>query len=326
MSPPDPAPVSHRGRAFGLEIESTFTVPGLATSSGAGHGPVTRLELASPEEVDRDWVSDASSRLMEERFDDETEAAPARTIDAHEGVGYRLYARHFGLARISWSGDSVLCAPPAGMADWSWQRFLVGRVLPWASVLQGYEALHASAVEIDGRAAAFIGPTGWGKTSLALRLVASGAGFVADDVLALEPTEAGLTAHPGSTLACVRPAEQEVIPSSTWERLGKVLGHSGKTYLAVPASQGPLPLGAVFFLSGGDGPPLEPMPSPDPRLLLSSTFVFGIQRPERLQRQLDVCAAIANRVQAYRLRVTAGLDAGALAEVVSSHLSASPVR
>src|SRR3712207_7852895 len=47
------------------------------------------------------------------------------------------------------------CSPP-GVAPWRWQRFLVGRILPWAAVLCGLEALHASAVVLDGRAIAFV--------------------------------------------------------------------------------------------------------------------------------------------------------------------------
>lgn len=316
---PTSAPVAgrHRARAFGLEIDASFPVPGLADSTGQPIGPTTRVDLVPEDELDRDWPADEARRVLEEHFDGDAE--PARTIDVHPRLGYRLYARHFGLARIAPDGGGVVCAPP-GPAGWDWQRFLVGRILPWAAVLRGYEAFHASAVAIGGRAVAFVGETGAGKTSLALRLVASGADFMTDDVLAVDANGDGVRGHAGAGIASVRPAEREAIPAATWEGLGTVLGHSGKTYVALPVAHGPRPVAAIYFLRTGEGARIEALPNPDPRLLLASTFVLGIQTPERLRNQLDVCAAIARDVPAFDLRVT-GVDAGGLAQAVSEHLA-----
>ena len=93
----------------------------------------------------------------------------------------------------------MACAPPDD-EPWSWQRFLVGRILPWAAVLRGHEAFHASAVAVRGRAAAFVGATGAGKTSLAVQLVARGADFVTDDVLSLSREGDEIRAHAGAAI------------------------------------------------------------------------------------------------------------------------------
>src|SRR5689334_4340415 len=182
---PPPAPADERRhlRAFGLEIDAGFDAPGLPDAAGTPpSGLPVRVDLATPEELDRGWPADGVERVLEEHFDD---GPAARTIDMHPDAGYRLYARHFGLARISPSGDEVVCAPPDD-EPWSWQRFLVGRILPWAAVLRGHEVFHASAVVLRDRVVAFVGETGMGKTSLAVQLVARGLGFFTDDVLALE--------------------------------------------------------------------------------------------------------------------------------------------
>lgn len=307
----------HRARAFGLTVDASFPVPGLAPWAGEAAAPTTTVDLVPEGEIDRDWPASGTRRVLEEVFDESPE--PARTIDVHPGSGYRLYARHFGLARISPDGAAVLCAPP-GPAEWDWQRFLVGRILPWAAALRGYEVLHASAVALGGGVVAFVGETGMGKTSLALRLVASGARFVADDVLALEVSGETVIAHAGAGLACVRPAEREAIPEETWSRLGTVLGHSGKTYLAVPVAEEPAPLAAIYFLRPGGSAVIEPIARPDPRLLLSSTFVLGVQTPERLANQLDVCATLSRTVPAFALAPSQGGDAGTLAARVAEHL------
>jgi hypothetical protein len=309
--------VPWRARAFGLEIELSFGAPGLPRATGPREGPSTRLELATADEIEQDWPTSGTERVLEERFDD---GPPARTIDVHPHHGYRLYARNFGLARISPTGARVVCAPPDD-EPWSWQRFLVGRILPWAAVLRGHEAFHASAVGFRNRAVAFVGETGAGKTSLAVQLVTRGMEFFTDDVLALERSDGLVRAHPGASIVSVRESERDVIPAQTWTGLGTVLGHSGKTYVDVPRAERPLPLGAIYFLGAGEGPPVERVPRLDPRMLLSSTFVLGVQTPARLLNQLEVCSAIARGIPVFQLRIGPELSANLLAEVVLDHLS-----
>lgn len=306
-------------RAFGLELEASFEAGGLSPACGPRMGRPARVDLVPREAIDGDWPGSGTVRVLEEPA---AAAAPARTIDAHPRLGYRLYARRFGLARISPDGSRIACAPP-GAATWSWQRFLVGRVLPWAAVLRGYEVLHASAVEIDGRVVAIAGPTGAGKTSLAVQLLALGAGFVTDDALAIDRRDGVVRGHPGAAIASVRPAERAAIPRATWRGLGAVLGRSGKTYLSIEPVDRPLPLAAVCFLSTGHGPPVEPLERADPRLLLASTFVLGVQTPKRLRNQLDLCAAIAREVPMLQLRVSAGVGASELAARLHEQLHAA---
>jgi hypothetical protein len=318
--PPPPAPSAPhlwRAQAFGLDIEASFEAPGLPPASGPPTGRRTSLALAAAREIDEGWPASGGRRVLEEDFGD---GEPARTIDVHPRLGYRLYARHFGLARISPDGARVLCAPPPAEA-WSWQRFLVGRILPWAAVLRGYEALHASAVAFGGRAVAFVGPTGAGKTSLAVQLVYRGGEFLTDDVLSISRDESGLLAHPGASIASVRAGERELIPEARWQALGEELGHSVKTYVALPRAEGPLPLAAVYFLAREAGATIERIAAPDPRLLLASTFVLGVQTPARLVNQLDVCAALAHEVPMFTLRVAPGTGAEALAAQVRDHLA-----
>jgi hypothetical protein len=274
-----------RSRAFGLEIEGDFDAPGLPPVDDPG-AVDTRVRL----DDDCAWPAGGATRLLEERFDDDE---PARTIDHRPGYGYRLYARHFGLAVISEDGGEVRCAPPQD-EPWSWQRFLVGRVLPWAAVVRGRELLHASAVAVDGRAVVLLGPTGTGKTTLAARLVLGGARLLTDDALAVD---AELRAHPGPALLCVRPSERDVA------RIGTVLGVSGKTYVAVDREPAPVPLAALLFLEqDGTGPAIEPCP-PHPRQLLGCTFNESLRSPERLRRHFEICTEIAERVPLYRFRL-----------------------
>jgi hypothetical protein len=315
--PPDAPVVPWRSSAFGLEVEGTFETPGLAPSAAAAGRPRTVLELVDSAGLEAAWGSPGGQRLLEEELGDR--ADPARSIDHKPGVGYRLHARHFGLALVDEDGARVRCAPPAG-EPWSWQRFLVGRVLPWAAVLRGVEVFHASAVVRDGGALAFIGPTGAGKTSLALHLVLAGAALLTDDVLALDVDDGALRAHPGPGLLAVRRAERTRLSRERWAALGEELGDSGKAYVAVRRAEQAVPLRALYFLEPGVGGPLvRRVERPNGVQLLGSSFNQSIQTPARLRRQLDLCAELAARTPVFRLGVDPGVGAAALAEAVVRH-------
>ncbi|MDO5658125.1 MAG: serine kinase [Paracoccus sp. (in: a-proteobacteria)] len=58
------------------------------------------------------------------------------------------------------------------------------------------EVIHASAVALDGRGVVILGAPGAGKSSLAMVLMALGAGLVADDRLRLETRDGELFAAP----------------------------------------------------------------------------------------------------------------------------------
>lgn len=79
-----------------------------------------------------------------------------------------------------------------------WQRALLTKVLANVSLLLGYEALHASAVDCAQGAVAIVAPPGMGKTTLALELVRRGHRLLCDDVLTLGHDVRGVRAHPAT--------------------------------------------------------------------------------------------------------------------------------
>lgn len=281
--------------------------------------PITRLDLVDASQLEAAWQPEIPKRVLEETFEG---TEPARTIDFDPSIGYRLYARHFGLALIAPKADRVLCAPP-GEPDWSWQRFLVGRVLPWAALLHGREVFHASAVRIGGRAIAIVAASGGGKTSLALQLMLRGAGFVTDDVLALERAREGVTAHPGANILAVREDERAQVEEADWQRLGRVLGTSVKTYVEVTRESKPLPLGAIYLVKAGADNAVQIEAGVDARELLASTFIFRVTSPDRLAGLLDLCADISSSVPLFRLSVGSTAGARAAAEALLEHAGAT---
>lgn len=107
------------------------------------------------------------------------------------------------------------------------------------------ETLHASAVEFDGRAVLIEGPSGSGKSGLALQLIAFGARLITDDRARL----------------VLRDDWPWVLPP---ERLRGVIEARGVGLLATPASPG-APLALVVDLAEAE---TERLPEPAVQILL----------------------------------------------------------
>lgn len=293
------------GRAFGIELRADFRVPGVLEPGGAGAADSAgtrhiELTLRDAVSANADWPAGTAERTFELR---QSGDRPVFTIDHEPHAGYRVWIAGLGQCVVSPGGDRIRCSPPRGRYRW---RLLIGQGLPIAAALQGLEVLHASAVRMGSASAAFVAPSGTGKTSLALHLLTHGAGFIADDVVALEPDGDALLTHPGIGLAHA-PREDR----------------RSKHYVTVAVAQAPVPLGAVYFLERTEAvqtPEISPIDPPDPILLLGSTFVSHVPTAARLITQLDICSRIARTVPLFRVRAPVDGGAANLAEHITQHI------
>jgi hypothetical protein len=99
------------------------------------------------------------------------------------GHGLRLVFDDTGIFDIHTGGRRIVWHPGPSVTDAAFRADLLGRVMALAAHVDGHLALHASAVSIDGRAVAFLGPKHAGKSTLALALVRLGARLLTDDTL-----------------------------------------------------------------------------------------------------------------------------------------------
>ncbi len=291
------------GQAFGLSIWSDFRLPGFRT--GRESDPSERrlaIECLPATTLSEERVGE---RVCEWRDDhghitlaiDETHA------------GFRFIVARVGVYELSADGQRIVCQP-ALSAGYEWRRYLIGQVLPFAALLQGLEVFHASAVEIDGRAVAISGPSGLGKSALALGLHLSGAGFVTDDVLALEVRDDAVVAHPGIAMAKVR--------RTTAHGLLEVRRP------VVPVAE-PLPLEAFCLLRvSGDGLLHVTEAPAEAREFLGATFNLVVTSAERLHAQLDVCAAVAEQARTLHVAVPHTID-GQVSGQLRAQLGTVPV-
>jgi len=93
------------------------------------------------------------------------------------------------------AGARAVWAGPAGKPDDAWEHRVVSMALPLLAAELGDAVLHASAVARDGRAIAFAGPPGRGKSSIAA--AASAFELLGEDGVALSDGDTGPLAWPG---------------------------------------------------------------------------------------------------------------------------------
>jgi hypothetical protein len=316
-SPPADPGGSWSATAFGLAVGGPLHLDSLVPGATAGE-PGTRVEGTPRGALDARWRAARPRPLLERRV---AGGGVGLTVHHDAGAGYRVWAPRHGVWLVTPDGRTVTGAPPSG-PRWRWERLVLAQALPLAAVLQGMEVLHASAVCVDGRALAFLGPSGAGKTTLATRLVARGARLVTDDVLAVSTEGATVWGHRGGAVARIDADTLRGMTPAERAALGRVEARGAKWHVRPPTGPARVPLGALYVLAGGARDarvtvrPLDPV---DPGVLLGSAFLPYLDAGDRLRRQLDVVAAIAAGVPAYA--VDGGRRAGpaAAADAVLEH-------
>jgi hypothetical protein len=149
-------PGSYDYEVFGLKIRSGFPLPELFEAKGEV-APDVIIRLAP--------VRSATS-----------------TADIHmEGDALVLAVAGVARYRIE-SGREILVDPEPGVPERNVRLFLLGSAFGALLHQRGLLPLHANAVEIDGRAVAFMGESGAGKSTLAAWFHDRGHRVIADDV------------------------------------------------------------------------------------------------------------------------------------------------
>jgi hypothetical protein len=194
---------------------------------------------------------------------------------------------------------------------------MLGQALSFALVKQRFEPLHATVVVVDDHAAAFLGKSGFGKSSLAACFLEAGHRLLTDDLLLLHDTHGRILAYPG-------PPRIKLFPKVAARFLGlpehRVPMNGDTTKLILPIDEHrrsalAVELTAIYSLTAPrdacrtDRVSSEPLARRDGFVeLVKATFNRQLVSPERLARQIDVMTHLADRVPVRRLGYPRKID------------------
>jgi len=198
----------------------------------------------------------------------------------------------------------------------SFQTYLLTQVLGVALAKQGVEPLHATVVAVNGRAVAFLGECGYGKSSLGAAFLQAGDQVVTDDLLVVRRTEGVFHAYPGPPRIKLYP---EIARHLLGDQIRGVPMNPATSKLIIPLGPGqvsdPAPLHALYVLR----PPRPHSPPKGIRIrdlspraayleLLRNTFTRSVRDRGRLERQFLLVTELASAVPVRLLSYPRDLD------------------
>jgi hypothetical protein len=213
--------------------------------------------------------------------------------------GYLLRFPQLADFEISADGVRVDAWPVPGVQDSTVQHLFLNQATPLALSKQGKLVLHASAVDIQGGAAAFVGPSGRGKSTLAASFATHGAGFLTDDGLQLKRTGGQLMCVPSHpSIRVWEDSKQALVPGTSAsappvEYTTKTRFLAGPDILFCKESR---PLRRVYSLGSGNVTEVtisRVRPAAALMELVRNSFLLDIGERDMLARHFDEISRIA---------------------------------
>ena len=211
---------------------------------------------------------------------------------------------------VSSDGRCVLCNNLSKMPIESFEAYLTNFAVSAALIQQGEETLHATVVEINGRAIGLLGPSGAGKSTLAAFLLSQGGALVTDDMLRVKFANGAVFAQPGPhRIKLFRGPADRYLPKAAecgyWNPAGEkmIFEPRGSVSSTVPRT-----LSALYYLKSPsppvnfDQPILEQLRGVELfKTILSSSMYTGLQSLEQLERQFRFAERLVKKVPLFRL-------------------------
>lgn len=232
---------------------------------------------------------------------------PGGTIKAEfrrDGDGYLLRFPDEADFAIAHDGSEVIGWPAPGVAHGHFISLFNNAILPLIGDHNGGLFLHGSAVLIAGRAVAFLGESGDGKTTLAGAFAKAGHPFMTEDVIELVP-------EGGHYLLQPKPSGLRLYADSAqWLAGAGIVSDSSDdkidvtAAMALPFAASPAPLAALVLLGSDHDAALAFTPLAAPaavQRLLPHSFVLDVEDKPRLKAHFSRIVALATTVPLYEL-------------------------
>ena len=293
--------LEYRYLAFGLDIVSALPLPELVAGGGRADVEIRRTGTLPRGSI-----------------------APSETSETMTGPNeWRLVYDDVGVLTVR-SGRHIDVQPLRGVPPRLLRMMVLGPALAAVLHQRGFLLIHASVVDIGGRAAVFLGASGAGKSTIAAVLHAAGHRLVADDVAAVRVGDGGAEVYAGFPQL------------KLWPDAATALGHDSRQLPRVEpgiekraqrlrhgfAQRRVLPLGRVYVLEYGPTVEITRL-HPHAGLLALAAHGYGVQRLAEASgvEQFRKRAALVERLGVYRLARPQDLNAlGAVVALVERDL------
>ena len=214
-------------------------------------------------------------------------------------------------ATISANGRTAICRMLGDVEQRAFEANLLNFVVSASLTLQGEETLHATVLEMEGRAVGLLGQSGAGKSTLAAYLISHGADLVTDDMLRVSFAGDTILAHPGPyRLKLLDPPATGFLPDAVAD--GHFNALSGKIMVRPrrePRShRAPSRLAALFHLGDPDDDTIAEVSSARlsglelAKTLMSSAMDTRYAGSSRMEHQMRFVARVADLLPVHALR------------------------
>lgn len=208
---------------------------------------------------------------------------------------------------------TVLVETHAGVSDHQVSQAFLGLVMSVVLERRQLLCLHASAVNLGGRAALFLGDKGAGKSTTSAALLSRGHLPVTDDLVAVEPQGADLAIRPGFSSMKLWPDTIDALALAPQESDRLIHPRITKMQKRMPTAipDRNIVMGAAFVLSRAaevtDVTALRLPAHEALQKILRYTFMarYGETRlgPAHLQNHMRRCAAVVAQIPVYTLMI-----------------------
>ncbi len=295
---------------YGLRVTANFALPGLSIAKDDVSRGEVNIHLKEAPAFATNHVEFFHS---------------SQGVDSHEQpvlrVGVLQGGEYFGLFysdgvrfTVERRGSEVWAEWPENYSLEDACTYLLGPVMGFVLRLRGVVCLHASAVAIGDQAIALVGLPGAGKSTTAAAFGRCGFPVLADDVVALVDRGEHFLVQPAYPRVNLWPdsvrelfGSEDALPriTPTWDKRYLSLGQN--TY---PFGHNPLPLGAIYILSGREvsrtAPVIEQLAGSEAFMaLVANTYVNYLLDRDMRSREFDALSRMLTAVPVRRVRPTA---------------------
>ena len=238
------------------------------------------------------------------------------------GTPALIFSRLLGgkFYRFSYADKTEFVVDHAGREIWTtWDSpltlednatYLLGPVMGFVLLLRGLVCLHASALVVNGKAIALIGPAGAGKSTTAAAFAARGFSILAEDVVTLDDRVDGFFVRPAYPCIRLWPASAANLFGSC-SALPPLTPNWDKRYLDLTQQSGrfetePRPLAAIFLLAERRddvrAPFVEPMERAEALLsLVANTYATKLMDKQMRAREFELLSRLLAQVPLRRV-------------------------